>query len=66
MAWSRLGVPGSLTFTGRKESLLGRKATREIELEEVVAESYRIYQTLPEGAFKHARIDTTVSLLRAA
>jgi hypothetical protein len=62
----RLGVSGSLTFTGRKETLLGRKATREMQLDEVVAESYRIYQTLPEGAFKQPRIETTVSLLRAA
>jgi hypothetical protein len=62
----RLGVPGGLTFTGKKETLIGRKVTREMQLDEVVAESYRIYQTLPEGAFKQPRIETTVALLRAA
>jgi hypothetical protein len=62
----RLGVPGTLTFTGRKEMLFGRKTTRTMEIDQVVAESYRTYAELPAGAFTQPQIRSTVALLRAA
>ena len=43
----RLGVPGSLTFTGRKDVLFGRKATRTMEIDQVVAESYKSMLSCP-------------------
>ena len=62
----RLGVPGSLTFTGRKDVLFGRKATRTMEIDQVVAESYKSYAELPDTAFRQPHIQRTVALLRAA
>ena len=63
----RLGVPGSLTFTGRKEMLFGRKATRTMEIDQVVAKSYRNHMlNCPVTAFRQPHIQRTVALLRAA